>query len=260
MFAKLLKHEFKSTAGMMGLLSLGALSLGLMGGLMLRYMVNAGESRAYYALDAIFSLLFGFVFLALLAYALGSQLYLAAQFYKRKFTDEGYLTFTLPVRCWQIFLSSFLNVLFWTVVIILVTLIAFVLIFVVGLLDTEVLQKIQEMNILGQTKEIFSDADLGTPVHSIIEFVSGIVIMLSSITIGSVLAKKHKILGAIGTYYAVSLLLSGISTWLMGMSLAPDTAIDTQRMYMISSAVNIVASGAGFFLSTWLMEKKLNLP
>lgn len=261
MFAKLLKHEMKATAAAMGLLSAAALGVGVVGGFMMRYLVTRMEQRNFDDFDGIVALIYVFVFLALMAYALGSEIFLNYQFYKRKFTDEGYLTFTLPAHSWQIFLSSMVNIMIWSLVIGLVMIAAFGSIFGIGLIGTSVMEEFSGFDFaFTEIEEIFSDFVPVTICYGIAQFVSSIVVMMTCITLGSILAKRHKIMAAIGVYYAWSLILGMITTQLMGSILYMSTDVNFTRVYIIETAIQLAVALGGFLLSTWLMDRKLNLP
>ena len=134
MFSKLLKHEWKANWGLMSVLALAVIGAALVGTIALRVLVNYGDKIAE-SESFLFLLLFPlgmlvFVsFIALAIYAAAVSFVMMFRFYKNKFTDEGYLTFTLPVKTSQIFLSSALNMLIWMVIsVVLVVVLAAVMI------------------------------------------------------------------------------------------------------------------------------------
>lgn len=261
MFAKLLKHEIKATGGMLGLLSLAALAVGVVGGFLLRYNMNASaNAETAEVLSVVSAVALPLIFLSLVAYALGSEIYLAVQFYKRKFTDQGYLTFTLPVRGWQIYLSSLLNIILWTVVISVVSCIAFACIFCIGVLGTEVWNRLMELPLDIEREFQYAYSELGiSPLYMVVEFLCSNVMLVTSITLGSVLAKKRKVLGAIATYYCATMLIGAVNSWISGMMLNtanPQLDVFFNTSTVISCVVMVLAS----MLSIWLMDKKLNLP
>ena len=121
MFAKLLKYEWKATSKLLGVLSLAALGVGVVGTSVLKILVvsfadGIGDGLEGFIPVILIPAMIMIVF-ALIAYAFGSVIILMYRFYKNKFTDEGYLTFTLPVNSHQIFLSSLLNMLIWLMII-----------------------------------------------------------------------------------------------------------------------------------------------
>ena len=261
MFAKLLKHELKSTAGNIGLLSLAALAMGILGGFMMRHIFTSVGQNQLENVNGIFVLLYIFVFLGLMAYAIGGSLYLAYQFYKRKFTDQGYLTFTLPAHSWQIFLSGMVNIMLWTLIITLVTVLSFAAIFLIGVIGTPVWEELLALDsYFPEIQEITAEFQPMVLVYGIVQFLSSTVIMMTCITLGSVLAKKHKILGAIGVYYGWSLIMGFISTQLLGDALFLAAEVDFTRVYTLETILQLAVAMGGFLLSCWLMDKKLNLP
>lgn len=265
MFAKLLKHELKSTGSLVGVLSPAALAVGIVGGFVMRTVMNAETSaEGMEGIALMAGVLLPFVFITLFAYAFGCGIYLAVQFYKRKFTDEGYLTFTLPVKTWQIYLSSLLNILLWTLVIGLVTFLSFGCMMIIAMYDTEAWHMMQEygFDFPQQLEDLVSELDGLLAVSSVAGFVSSGVMLITSITLGSVVAKKHKILGSIACYYVISMatgVLSSVFSVMPEYSTV-DMQVQLTQVYTASLVQHLIVILAGSALSIWLMDKKLNLP
>lgn len=279
MFSKLLKHEWKANAGLLGILSLCALGAGLLGGLTLRgilYMEAQSETMATLGVSGLSSAMV-FIVLALVAYAFAVQFINLFRFYKNKFTDEGYLTFTLPVSARQIFLSSFLNMLAWLVISALVLIAAVALILFIGAFE-ELLEYAYELQptfwgIFGLLEESGLNEPGGklycvlTAVTSVFTPVYYLLLLMTSITVGSVLAKKHKILATIGIYYCINFAVGMVESFLTVIPavLMLGNYEDQIYVYMnctaaISLTVQIALAIGGYFLSTHLMKHKLNLP
>ncbi len=280
MFSKLLKHEWKANAGLLGILSLCALGVGLLGGGVLRAITQLeqkmiGNQLASVAISGLSSMMV-FVVIALIAYALAVQFITVFRFYKNKFTDEGYLTFTLPVTAHQIFWSSFLNILAWLVISLVVVLLSILLIISLGLdapsrlIFQETLDLISSFNgwefTLPGTGLLLALGGLQviiTPLYSII-------LLMTSITLGCVLAKKHKILATIGMYYCINMAVNVVET---GLGIAPTLLLlsaslteSENYLYYVSLSMGLTLllqiglSIGGYFWSTHLMKHKLNLP
>ena len=137
MFSKLLKHEWKANWGLMSILTLAAVGVGILGTIALRVLVNYGDAITQ-SESVLVLLLFPLSTLVFVSY-MGIAVYVAAvgfvlmyRFYKHKFTDEGYLTFTLPVKTNHIFLSSGLNMVIWTVIAFLVALLMYAMMLLCG--------------------------------------------------------------------------------------------------------------------------------
>lgn len=284
MFGKLIKYEWKANAGLLGVLSLAAVGVGILGTILLRVLVNYGDeiasSNAPAALIFIpLGLLLAFCFLAITVYVVAVTILLLYRFYKNKFTDEGYLTFTLPVRPSQIFLSSGLVILLWQLISVVLAGILFVMILFFGtaqqgLINRDILDGFGEVFrefssiFLNFGGEIGGGYGILMLVSLIITPIYSVVMSMTWITLGAVLAKKHKILAAIGLSYAGSIaisILSSVVTMFPTILLLNDPGIDAiSGYYTVSGILQLVLylglAVGGYFLSTGLMKHKLNLP
>ena len=286
MFSKLLKHEWKANWGLMSVLALAVIGAALVGTIALRVLVNYGDKIAE-SESFLFLLLFPlgmlvFVsFMALAIYAVAVSFVMMFRFYKNKFTDEGYLTFTLPVKTSLIFLSSALNMLIWMVIsVVLVVVLAAVMILfgtaTDGLINMQIIRSFTGMEdfwemmgeifgqILGDSYGVLGLVTLVvTPIYSV-------VLWMTCITLGAVVAKKHKILAAIGISYGANIVLNIISSV---VSVLPSLVLignpnpgdaEMQAYFTLSIVVQLVVlvgvTVGGYFLSTHLMKNKLNLP
>lgn len=280
MFAKLLKHEFKSQAKLMLILSLAALGAGVVGGGMLALFMHLIESEMDTTgaiIGTVFSMMIMiFMIFAIVAYSMAVMILLAYRFYKHHFSDEGYLTFTLPASSHQILLSGILNFLIWQVI---ASVVAFVSIMVI--MTPVFTMLIRET---GMPQMIFNESflevlytDMGVEytgwyillqiLSAIFSYVGTAVLILTSITIGSVVAKKHKILASVGIYYGINMAMSIITSvisfvGMMGDAWVSETSGDNS-FYITSAVPAVLYLGiaiGGYFLMHHLVDKKLNLP
>lgn len=272
MFRKLLKHEFRATRGLLGTLSCAALFLSIPGGLALRLLIHLVQSQPsdeVVASFGIIGLFFAMIFImfALGAYTLGVQVYLCWRFYKHKFTDQGYLTFTLPATCTQIYLSSYVSILLWSLLSGLVVTVSVNLIALIGageyILDPEVLAEIGAVfeELLFAYDQIAEPVLLCTAL--VLSVLSAPAIPMVCITLGAVLAKKHKILMAFVMYYGISTVLSFIQSVLsvfLGLILVPDPIEHFNLSVLLPCVLSAVLAAGGSVLSIWLTKHKLNLP
>lgn len=284
MFSRLLKHEWRSNAGLLGLLSLAAGGIGILATVVLRILVNFSEDLMYTLGDwavVVMSALGMFLFFSVVAlsvYAIAVQVILMYRFYKNKYTDEGYLTFTLPVKTTHIFWSSFVNMLIWLAIslLVVVTVIFLAAFFGTardGLVNWDILEGIKQiLHILSldDWKEIFRDTY--TVPYLIIMAVTvltapfyALFVPMACITAGAVLAKKHKILASFGVYYALNFAV-GIVTSVAAV--VPSILMlgngDMGGYYVTSSAIQLAVTLAltvgSYFFTIHVMKKKLNLP
>ena len=218
MFSKLLKHEWKANANTLGILSLAALGLGIFATIAMRLILYVGpqiedETRGLALLIVGLSMMLFFSFMALMIYVVAVQFILLFRFYKSRFTDEGYLTFTLPVTSHQIFLSSWAIMLLWmaiSVVIVLTSITMFIFIGTAteGLINQDAAGELP--NVWRAFTELYQilygDNAATSVIFGLSAFVSILcspLLIMTCITMGAVVAKKHKILAAFGIYYGL---------------------------------------------------------
>lgn len=279
MFAKLLKYEWKATGSLLGFLSLGALGIGVLAAVVLRILVT--NAPTWSSSDSLFVLLIPmlgimlfFLFVALIAYSVGTQIFLLIRFYRNKFTDEGYLTFTLPVNSHQTFLSSALYILIWQIIsgLVVFTAISIAVLFGTatdGIINTESLRYFdftfsEFMLVFGEdTYEGYLPLSF---LKTLVAGLASTVIMMASVTVGAVVAKRHKLLAAIGIYYGTTVALNTISGVIsfFSMMLATVTENHIAVMLNVGTVLEILLQVGlllgGYFLSVRLMQRKLNLP
>ena len=284
MFSKLLKHEWKANWRLLSILSLAVIIAAVVGTISLRVMVNYGdrlsESNSFLNLLLLPLGLLVFVsFLALVVYAAAVLFVLLFRFYKNKFTDEGYLTFTLPVTNHQIFLSSAVNMLIWSVISVVLVILLFVVMILIGtstsgFINMELIRELRSLKfILPEMAEAYSEI-LGdsygilTLISILLTPVYNVVLAMTCITLGAVVAKKHKILAAIGIYYGANTVLgilsSAITTVPSLLFIGNDGLASSDLYFTLTMVAQLLIYAAvivgGYFLSTKLMKNKLNLP
>jgi len=284
MFSRLLKHEWRANAGLLGMLSLAAGGIGILATVVLRFLVNFPEDLAMeletwtVIVTVALGMFLFFSVVALSVYAIAVQFILLYRFYKNKFTDEGYLTFTLPVKTTHIFWSSFLNMLIWLAISVLVVLSVVFLAVLFGtaeqgLINMDVFDAIEELLIFFRhiDLKILLQESYSIP-YLIVLGLTGLLapfyalfMPMACITAGAVLAKKHKILASFGVYYVVNFAV-GIITSVA--SIAPTILMlnsgDPEIHYLVSLVIQLVITLAltvgAYCFSIHVMKKKLNLP
>ena len=276
MFSKLLKHEFKQQGGLLTILSCAALGAGLLGGvavwLLMRTIAERPDSEAA-AIGAIFAMLFamGMMFVVI-AYSVGMVILLVYRFYKRHFSDEGYLTFTLPATTHQILLSSIAHIAIWSLITVIVAAIAFVSIFF-QMMNVAFTAAELPVDYIWQEIRMAFESQFGVG-HLILQVISviatavySLILPLLAITIGSVAVKKYKLLASFGIYYGINMLLS-MGTNLLSFATAVGDifayeATGRLSMYFTLSVNSLLYLGigiGGYFIMHALVDKKLNLP
>ena len=207
MFKKLLKHDFKAIYKNALPLSIAALACSVIGGISINILNHSSNIHSVFkAMLGLSSLLSALVIVAAI---LGFQILIYAHFYKNLFTDEGYLTFTLPVKRFSILLSKTLNALIWTTI---SGVVAVVLVLICMIFAGETVGVVE---LFKSFAKIFAFRSFLEGFWIMVYILEGILICMAisamqinliqfCIAFGSTLAKKHKVLASFGIYYVVN--------------------------------------------------------
>ena len=261
MFAKLLKMEFRSTWNMLGILCLSLVGAGLLGGVAIRYLVGASAPKEW--LEVLCTLAITAAVLFFVVCGVAALIVQIVRFYRSRFTDEGYLTFTLPVTTHQVLLSSFVTSAVNLIAVAAVSVIGLIL---MGLCVVPDFKDLREgIHVLWQEfPELwarFTQADVlqafGLLLVNAIVASNELILIMLAVTIGSIgslVAKKHKILAAVAFYYilhVIDLTFTGVS--MVKLAESPDSLLG------LLAIVNLILAVVGYILMYFLVDKKLNL-
>lgn len=232
MFRKCLKYDIRSVWRFWRILSICAIGLGFVGSLAVRCIVEICIHMcepAYATIRAILSFTLGVIavaaFLGIVAFFIITVILVYVRFYKNFFSDEGYLTFTLPVKRRTLYAAKVVNTLIWEgaslIVLLFDVLLAILIIpspgsagfsgIAVGPFDVTLFAQIGAWLSFVWRKSglwllIFSLDGL-LIVVSYLLLSTGLIQLC--ITLGAIIAKKHKFLAAIGYYYGIQTVLAG---------------------------------------------------
>ena len=259
MFAKLLKMEFRSTWNVLGILCLSLVGAGLLGGLATRYLENSNASTRW--MEALCVLTVTAVVLFFVVFGAAAVIIQLVRFYRSRFTDEGYLTFTLPVNTHQILLSSFVSSAVNLIAVAAVTAASLILmgLFVIPNFATlreglallwqelpELWDQLTHSDVLKALGLLFADAVTGAAGE--------LILMMLAVTIGSLVAKKHKIIAAVAFYYILHcIFFAAVGVTLVNLWENPENFL---AIWVI---VNLAIAAVGYFIMYFLVDKKLNL-
>ena len=272
MFAKLLKHEWRSTRGALGILCLVCLGASLMGGLTMRYLIGASEQQTEHNLIVVLNVLGLIAAIIVVAIAaVAAMVLLIGRFYQSRFTDEGYLTFTLPVNTHQNLLASMLNTIIGMVLIFFVICAALCIWMLVGFSALEGFWETMK-ELVSLSPEIFEELGhlveeigVGNVVlffaNALFGALSEIIILMLAVTIGSIIATKHKILASVGMYYGIHVGTSILTTVLFSFLSLGNKSGSEAISYVFTSTLglSVLLGAGGYFLMYWLVQRKLNL-
>jgi hypothetical protein len=171
-------------------------------------------------IGSICLILFFLAFIGLVASGIFTPLLCYIRYYKHFCTDEGYLTFTLPVRRRDLLHSKILNTLIWTTLHTIWSLLCASLVAMIAM-SADIFGGHDFFELLGSAgrgiAEIYELGGAWMWVYTI----EALLIVLAApilsinlvhfcITLGAVVAKRLKFLAAIGFYYAFNAVLTGI--------------------------------------------------
>ena len=269
MFAKLLKYERKATGPLLGLLSLVCLITAALCGVTTVLSEVSWENTVVEVLvRTAKGLALAIFFISTIAYGLGATLLVLYRFYKNKFTDEGYLTFTLPVKSSQLFLSSLLNLMFWQIICFCVTGISVLLLFWISGYLPDALETFSQ--VIRGFREVFSHREaltillISLPTGLIIWFF-GCVMAMTCIVLGAAWAKKHKLLLAFALYYGLSCVLQFVLSIAYAVLMLTFLHMEdpVAFVYLLIGATGLfylLLTMGGYCLSIHMMSRKLRLP
>ena len=268
MFTKLLKHEFRSVSKPLLLMSAGCIIAGILGGLLAMTFVKNINNDNPFAVILPILLLVGIFFL-LVAYSVGSYILLYVRFYKHKFSDQGYLTFTLPASTHQILLSSVLNNLIWTIIISLTLIVSYLAIVIPPAyltMDEMVTSTFMDIYYIMQhdMQTIYGNEIVFSYILTLIcSLAYSIILPMLSITTGAIVAKKHKILAAVGIGYGISMIISTLSGIMSVVEVimfeTMNAEISLSLTLIVPAVLMLVIAVVGYFLMHYFIDKKLNL-
>lgn len=281
MLGKLIKYEWKNVYKVECLLLIVIFSFTLVGAVLFHtpigdYMFGGSmwydsDPMAFFWLMTFLSSIFMYIVIIIGA-VYGSMIYLGVRFHKTMYTDEGYLSHTLPVTAHQLMGSKILVAALWSFIIECAVGASIIALVVSAMLadDPSIFTHRSDYErILGgySMENILSDAHtllsygvtiFGTPFMSVTT-------LFGALTIGQ-LSKKHKGMMGIIVYFGiifVRTVLTSIAQSVGSAIVLADSSwsdhlylffsIDLKLIIMASIAVGL------YFLSHYIIEQKLNL-
>lgn len=277
MLGKLLKYDIKALWKMMLPLILSALGISVVGTVALRILVEMSNSSFQYNpfsglfLTSLGMLVFVTV-MGLIAFGVISTVFILYRYYKNLFTDEGYLTFTLPVTPNEILLSKTINGILWSAVSAVVIFVCAAMMIVLGsgggwkTVFDEIMGFLQyTLQFMGLNSLLVAVETILTMIFSLIY---SILVCYLSITIGSTVARRHKVLASIGVFFGIQF---GLSTVTSLIHLVPSIYISSASIEVSSSTwtvqlttvINLVIQAAvavgAYLICHTILKRRLNL-
>ena len=218
MLRKLLKYDMAAIKRIYTILSISVFAAAIIGALCMRFFLETAEIDEY-GFFSVFALLF-FIFsvIAVIGSFIVTMILVFIRFYKNFFSDEGYLTFTLPVDRKTLLRSKTCNALIWLgfeVVLIGMCILRYMLL-IPPMKKGGPLINLMLFDAIGHS---LAEAWNSIGAWLIVYIIMGIALigvylrfsielMHFCITVGAVVARKGKLFAGLGIWYGVN---SGIS-------------------------------------------------
>ena len=286
MFKKVFKYDFAYIKRFWWIVVASVLGLSLLGSLVFRFVAVFDTARA--SAVEMFLYVSGEIFLVACFIAvpvsfIAPQILCYVRFYKNFFTDEGYLTFTLPVSRRTLFLSKVVNTVLWTVIHAVLMLAALAIVITIAPVPNK--GHLLDLHVWKEIGQFFSYLWKNLEGWLIVYIFEGILLAIAAawftcslistcITIGAVVAKKHKVLAAFGVYYGINMASSILMQLVLGLGvvfvvvpvadLLWDASFHTSclaiaLMLLILLLMEAAVACLFHFLALGKLERKLNL-
>ena len=188
------------------------------------------------------------------------------RYYTHFFTDEGYLTFTLPVKRETHLLSATLSTVAVTLLSGLAVIIALAIF--TWLLPGNAREVVDEAwKILGNLWDYYSESGARVVLIAIlaalsllVSFVNGITVFHFSLTCGHLAARKHKVLAAIGIWWGITYVMNSISQVLNIFDIYYLSENDAEEAFangLILTLVIRILLNAAFLAASYLINRHL---
>lgn len=226
MLGKLIKHDMKSLSRFLIVMHIFLVIASILGRIFMTSRINFNSEELNQTLLLFSYIIFLLIFIGI---SFGTYTLIGIRFYKNLFSDEGYLTHTLPVTKCQHLLSKIICGSIWAMIDMLLILLSFYI-----LVSTSSIQAILQEHQAELLKG-FGFVDLSTlknfillmVVFALIGTISSVIMIYASVAFGQ-LFEGHRVLGAVVSYFAITTVTSLIMTIIMGLTgLWTDVLIST---------------------------------
>lgn len=284
MLGKLIKYEWKGLRfPLMIMMIVLAGTMILTCGVILTINPKLDETLAWYSVMALMLSIFLYYF-GIIGCTLGTTLIVVVRFYKTCYTDQGYLTHTLPVTPHQLLNSKILTAIFTQLLMIFAIILSIFIILQVGIHhvfsfipDYSYAELRHEFSIVfADILDSFKDEfglRLGLYIayllfYCIVGVISNVITLFGCVSLGQLYA-KHRIVGAIAAYFLlqfVMMIIGYITAIPMYTRMLAGTYYDNATVFGIMSPTmnmslltTVLLAVAMYFVNLHMMTKKLNL-
>ena len=257
MLGKLIKHEWKAVAKILIIIHIALLGMAVLGRLLLNVKIVKDEEIIW----LLMFLVYGF---SVFSVSVVCHIYLAVRFYKNMYTDEGYLTFTLPVKPWEHIFAKLVIAAIWYVIDILTIILSIFILVINKEMLSEAGPAWKEFVVTIQTGEVIGTVGVVLAIGvGVLSMVSVPLTYYFCISLGQ-LFKNHKLIASVIIYFVVSNVIQAVSTMLnWGYVIVVDGPGGIQNMYtnmmLIAFILQLVMCALFWGVTQYIMSRRLNL-
>ncbi len=276
MLRKLLKYDFKAVMRFWWIAAVASVGLAILGGGCIAVLNADKVSLTYEVLSTLAVLALIITIVGMSAFSLLSMILCAIRYYKNLFTDEGYLTFTLPVKRVHLLNSKLITTLIIQTMAGWLLIVDILLMLIIGFAEevftTTFLQEISDFfSTLIREGGVYLWIYLAElSVLSVLSSLFSILLLYACITFASIITRKAKVIAAIGIYYGVSGVVAftvellalfgipGLAEWLLAASIEQTNLIVALAL-LATVLLMAMFCGLLYLLQYWMLDRKLNL-
>jgi hypothetical protein len=236
--------------------------------------IDSEQSMTYGILSAVTVILFIIFIGIMVASVISVFALMARRFYTSFFTDEGYLTFTLPVTTDCHLLTKTASMFIWNIANYAAIILSFGILFIgiyAAVPEFFVMDDYTKMyleEIFASLGATFGGAITFSVIELIISSIASCLLLFFAISVGCMIAKKYRLIACVASYFIISGIVSEIIGIITGI-------VSSQFIYLEATAENsnllvmavllistflYVAQGVGCYFGTrWILKNKINL-
>ncbi len=272
MLKKLFKYEWKFFWKVPATINLALVIITLLG---VTFIISPLWELDSDFIDILMTTSVMFYYLSIFAGSIAVSAYIAIRFYRSSYTDEGYLTHTLPVTPRQIILSKLFVSVIWTFIT------GGIIVISVGVLFITVIMASIDFNFFYEIGEVWEEflslfGELGFNFYfsaflflllSVAGSFFNILMLFSAVSLGQMFS-RHRIAGAVVWYIAEYTIVQFGSSILMSVTLlGVFNSIDrfdsfssiTTPLLCFGLLLTLAGDAVLYFITEYMMKKRLNL-
>ena len=191
--------------------------------------------------------------------------------YRSMFSQEGYLTFTLPVSPSAVVSSKMISAVVWEIICGIVVALAVCIFAVIIVLGTDITFFEDIIRFIDRAMDFVTAEIVLIMFELLLCMLVGMVMttlmIMTSLSVGAVIARKHKVLAAILVFFVIQVVINTVVSSLMMSVPAQLMAYDTteqfygilNRAFLQYAVIDLAVSAILFFAERFVISRKLNI-